>query len=313
MTASPEPLKRRRRYQREPPERPLSLTGHKRDLLRYIADYGILSSRQLAALADPSPKSVQRALRALYDAGLVDVVPVPRAALADPGSANEAAVVYGSAPNLYVLTRAGAKVLRDRGLAGNPRVLAGRYGPRNHLFLGHTLAVQEFRIWTELASRRYPDHRLEVWRDGPAAQIDLGRLRPPKVLRPDAWFRYRVGPRVLVGFLEADRGTERGSRRWQEKITAYTFLFRSDQLRKVTGRRHARVLIVTPDDRRRDRLAELIAEHALPEVAPRFWLAGQSVLAVPDLSRPGWIQPGGRLLQPLLSPELLAAEAIKQP
>ena len=103
-------------------------------------------------------------------------------------------------------------------------------------------------------------------------------------MRPDAWFVYRLGERVLVGLLEYDRGTERGDGRWRDKLIAYDALFAGPRLRETTGYVNARVLVVCPAERRRDRLADLIGSHAPEGLAARFWLAAQTVLDRPDLA-----------------------------
>ena len=63
---------------------------------------------------------------------------------------------------------------------------------------------------------------------------------------------------MLVGLVEVDRGTERGDRRWQEKLEAYAALFAGGSLQAATGYRNARILVVTSDARRRDQLAAFI-------------------------------------------------------
>jgi DNA-binding transcriptional ArsR family regulator len=289
----------RRRERAAPPLTPLKLQA-----LRWVAELGICSLPQLAALLEVSRVAARRHLRALFDGGLVEVVPCARFALADRTAPNDPSLLYGSAPNLYTLTKAGQRLLGE--LDGSPPPLRpGRYGPANGLYLAHELFIGDVRVWLELASRRHPGHRLERWADGAAAEIGLGRAQPPKAVRPDAWFAYRLGGRVLVGLLEADRGTERGSLRWKEKLAAYGFLFRSGRLAEVTGYANARVLAVVPDGRRRDRLAEFIKEQAAPEGAERFWLAERALLAEPDLGLAAWRRPGAEGLAPLLPPEML--------
>jgi hypothetical protein len=309
MAASPERSRRRRRYQRQPPERPLALTPRKLALLQVVAEYGLASLPQLAALSCPSRKSARRHLRDLFDLGLVDVIPVPRVALAEPVGGNHAELLYGSAPNIYSLTSLGLKALQERGLVQAVRLPGQRYGPRNSLFLSHELAVRDVRLWFELSARRHADHQLEIWQDGAAAEIDLKRARPPKAVRPDAWLVYRVGDSVLVGLLEVDRGTERGSRRWQEKLAAYELLFQRGALRALTGYVNARVLIVTLHARRRDGLADFVAEHASPGLAGRFWLADRSTMNTPDVHQMGWRQPGSKILRPMISLDRSTSDA----
>ena len=287
---------RRRRYARSQSAF-ASLAPVRVEILRLLAELRFLSLPQIARLCCPpretgrkdlSEKSARRHMRALFDAGLVDVLPVSRAALAPPGAPNDASLLYGSAPNVYAPTALGLETLHRVGLAEKPE--SGRkkpaYGPKNSLFLAHELAVRDVRVWLELAARE-GGHELERWHDGEEAQIGLERERAPFAVRPDAWFALRLGKAVLVGLVEVDRGTERGERRWQEKLEAYGALFTGGRLPAVTGYVNARVLVIAPDARRRDRLASDIAE-AGEDLAPKFWIAARNVLDEANLLCPAW-------------------------
>jgi hypothetical protein len=290
---------RRRRYVRQADEGRVVLTPQKLDLLQYVADYRIVSLPQLARLASLTPKSARWHLRTLFDSGLVEVVPVTRVALADPGGVHAADLLFGSAPNVYTLTRVGMRRLYEYGLI--ERIgSTPPYGPKNSLFLAHELAVRDVRVWLEVAARGAEEHALLQWHDGAEAEIDLKRTQYPKVVRPDAWFVYGLGERVLVGLVEVDRGTERGDWRWKEKLVAYEALYGSDRLNEVTGYVNARVLVVTPDTRRRDRLAEFIGAHAASGIASRFWLAECLVLRQRDLTPSQWVQVGSPMLRALI-------------
>jgi hypothetical protein len=215
---------------------------------------------------------------------------------------NDENLLWGSAPNLYILTRLGQKLLAklDVEVAGK----VGCYGPKNSLFLGHHLAVRDVYVWLETTARRYEGHRLECWRDDASATFDPDRKQRPRLAEPDAWFTYRLERKVLVGLVECDRGTERGATRWKEKIAGYEVLFNSGSLKTVTGYQNARVVVTTPDARRRDALADLITRHASAELASRFWLAPTDVLGGGDLIAPVWRQAGSTVLRPLVSAEL---------
>lgn len=312
--SAPTGLGRRRRYARSLcPVAPVSLTPTRVEILRHLAELRFLSLPQIARLCCPSgrrdlsEKNARRHMRALFDGGLVDVLPVSRAALAPPGAPNDASLLYGSAPNVYALAARGLEVLHRAGLAGPPDT--GRkkpaYGPRNSLFLAHELAVRNVRVWLELAARG-GGHELERWRDGEAAAIDLERQQAPYVVRPDAWFILSLEQAVLVGLVEVDRGTERGDRRWREKLGAYGALFAGERLPAVTGYVNARVLVVCPDARRRDRLAELVGQHAGPGLAERFWLADGGALEGIGLLQSVWKRPFRNRLWPQISSGLPA-------
>ena len=293
---------RRSRYVRDP--KAAVLTPFSLRLLEYVAAFRLVSLPQLVRLGGAAPKATQRAMRTLFDAGLVDIVAAPRAALAEPGDANDASLLFGSIPNVYVPTRAGIRLLDAHGLA-DALDSPPSYGPRNALFLRHELGVRDVRIWLELSARRRPGQAVKVWHDGPEAVLALERAQAPRAVRPDAWFVYRLGEQagreaVLVGLLEFDRSTERGERRWAEKLAAYGALFSGPGLRQSVGYANGRVLVVCPDARRRERLADMIRENAGQAVAERFWLAERAVTDLPDLARPLWQRPGGPHLHPLV-------------
>lgn len=275
-------------------------------MLRYLAELRFLSLPQIAKLCCPShrqdlsEKSARRHMRALFDAGLVDVLPVSRAALAPLDATNDASLLYGSAPNIYVLTTPGFQALCRAGLIEQDYVKrpAG-YGPRNSLFLAHELAVRDVRVWLELTERTN-GYGLEAWHDGEEAAISLHRGQLPFLIRPDAWFVLRLLRAVLVGLVEVDRGTERGERHWREKIEAYETLFASGRLSAVTGYVNARVLVVTPSARRRDQLGGII-EKCSNSLASKFWISEKLILKEASLFLPAWRQGTDLLLQPLIS------------
>ncbi len=298
MAASEQTFPRRKRYERQA-HAAAPLTLRKRRCLEYVASYGILSVPQLALLLDTSPKELRKQMRPLYDMGLVSVIPVSRTALAEPEEGNTAALLFGSAPNLYILTTAGAKVLMHLGvLEAMPALPA--YGPRNSLFLAHELAVKDVRIWLERTARHSEGHRLEQWKEGGGAVFPLAPAPSKKVVRPDAWFVYRMDSNILVGLVEVDRGTERGTRRWQEKLTAYTTLFQRGRVKELTGYHKARVLVTVPNERRRLTLAAFLAEQGQKSVAELFWLTTAQNLNTLGFTASVWQQPGSALLKPLI-------------
>lgn len=308
---------RRCRYARAPvPNVPVSLTPVKVRMLVFLAELRFLSLPQLASLCCPaarrdlSEKAARRHLRVLYDAGMVDVLAVSRAALAPPDVGNDPSLLYGSAPNVYAPTVTGLKLLVRVGLVEEDvlRRPAPSYGPRNSLFLAHELAVRDVRVWLEEAAR-VGGHELLVWRDDEAAVIPLRLDADSPAVRPDAWFVLRVHlvqkdrttqkQAVLVGLVEVDRGTERGERHWREKVAKYEALYGGEGLRGATGYVNARVLVLTPDAQRRDRLAAIIDEEG-SLLSGRVWLAAQGALERTDLQVSLWRRPGDPTLHPLI-------------
>lgn len=300
---------RRRRYRPAAVAGRLVVTPPKRALLEAVARLEVASLPQLARLTGPSEQSARRHLRELFDHGLVRVIPVSRFVLADGEAANDASLLFGSAPNIYTLTRRGARELERVG-GRPPERLRERYGPRNTYFLAHELGIRDVRVWLELTARRHPGHTLERWEDGGAAEISLespatvtlpgGKSGVLRKVLPDAWFVYRLPAGVLVGFVEVDRGTERGERRWGQKLAAYTRLLTSGELKRVTGYHRARILTFTPAAARREVLARFIERDAPPETVASFWFTAPDGWSAPDFSTPCWRRGGTTELQPLL-------------
>lgn len=299
--------KRRKRYERASvPVALPALTPVKVQMLRYLAEMRFLSLPQLARLCCPaerengeredlSRKSARKHLRTLFDAGLVTVLPVSRLALASPDAANDASLLYGSAPNVYAPTTEALQLLLRAGLierewAKRPLVA---YGPKNSLFLAHELQVRDVRVWLErCAASSGGQQKLLTWKDGQDSVIELGDTSPRRI-RPDAWFIYQVKPAqdggkpmVLVAFVEVDRGTERGERHWGEKLSAYSALFMGSALKSATGYTNARVLVITPDAQRRDWLIEFVTD--LGNVTSKFWGIENNLLGQSDMMQPVW-------------------------
>jgi len=279
-----------------------TLTPLALDLLEFVGEFEILSVPLLARVSDLSQKAVRRLMRVCFDHGLVSIVAVPRALLADPSGSNSAALAFGSAPNIFVLTAAGQKLLHDLGRLERTRPVK-RYGPQNGAFLGHELLIKSVRCFLMLASKRSEQESLQQWREDADAAISLDNPGAPKQVRPDAWFTYALGNATLVAFLEADKGTERGSAgRWRDKLTQYEALFTSGRLKVVTGFNNARILVIAPGAERRDRLSAFIKAQASAFLADRFWLAEQTVLGEPSLYHPLWRRPGRNEMFPLIMP-----------
>ncbi|MBB6053963.1 hypothetical protein HNQ39_005810 [Armatimonas rosea] len=242
-------------------------------------------------------------MRQLFDAGLVEVVAVSRAALAPEDAPADETLLYGSAPNLYVPTTAAVRALVELGIVDSRYLGHGypTYSPKNGLFLRHELLVRDVRVWLEGMASQEVGKTLR-WEDGTGAALELGEKL---TLKPDAWFVFEITqkerPLVLVGLVEVDRGTERGKTRWAEKLTRYHALFSSDKLLEHTGYKNARVLVLCPDDARRERLAALIAELAGDErLAGKFWLITVPALNQTGLHDPQWQVVGQTSLRTLL-------------
>lgn len=297
---------RRRLFVRDCPEHPL--TPPKLRLLLYVAECSVLTPPQLAGLSGMSLKAVRNHLRDLYDLGMVERSGVPRAALAHLETPNTPDLLWGRAPTIYTLSKEGAKALVQAGLVSKADVgEIPEYGPKNSLFLAHELQVRDVRVWLEQVKRAYGHPGVERWVDGTRAVIELGREQYPRQARPDAWFTYRFQEATLMGMVEVDRGTERSPSRWHEKFAQYAPLLCGDMVQELTGQKQGRVLVICPNEVRREAVASLLegllpASHVPPD---RFWLASRATLEGTDLRHAIWRVAGRATLMPLVPERLI--------
>lgn len=288
----------RKLFARSRPDHPL--TPKKLDVLRWIGECGILIPPQIQGLTGMSAKAVQNHLLDLYHLGLVERTGVPRAAFSDFGDPGDPGLLFGRAPTLYTLTNEGGRTLLvHQRIESHQLREPPQYGPNNALFLAHEVQVRDVRVWLERCRRAYRHPGVTLWRDGSAAA--LGRAHP------DALFVYRLREATLVGMVEVDRRTEKSPHWWEGKFARYAALFASDVILKATGHHRARVIVVTPDAKRRDGITRilngLLERSAVPP--KRFWITAKSTLDHTDFSAV-WRVAGSEGLQALLPSQELS-------
>lgn len=178
-------------------------------------------------------------------------------------------------PNVYRLTYRGATLL---GVTVRP------WQGTSDTHVRHEILVRDTAAWIAAAARH---HQLEM----PKIKVRGTRLGP---ITPDAIFDQPIARdaatgavRRLVGLVEADRGTERGSERWTEKALGYRELFAADALEKAVGSARARILVFAPNAARIQTLIALITKVA-PETLRHFWFTGHATLKTADLTRSVW-------------------------
>ena len=264
---------RRKLFERPEQPRALRLTERHFALLENIAQLRLASSAQLAALDGGSEQNVSRALLALYENGYVER-PVAQVA--------SRLLHEGSRPMIYGLTRSGAQLLRRHGHEVRRRLLDGIDKERGAgwRFIEHTVAVSEFLVSLELATRGREDVRLltrgEILEDAPKSRRDRqvkleasirigGSLRKNGVV-PDALFGLRFGDESESYFmLEIDRGempVERYKNTYRtyfaKKMLTYYEAFRQRRHVFDLGIQNFRVLTVTTDQARIERMVSAL-------------------------------------------------------
>lgn len=260
---------RRSFFERPTNPRPLRLNARDIALMRNISRLRLASAAQLAALDGGSAQNVSRELLALFENGYVER-PVAQVA---------SRLLYeGSRPTIYGLTRKGAGLLRKHGEDVRRRLLDGIDKERGAgwRFIEHTVAVSEFLVSLELATRGRDDVKLlergEILDDAPKSRRDRlvkleasirigGSLRKNGVV-PDALFGLRFSDeRESYFMLEIDRG-EMPVERYKNTYRTYfakkmlTYYEASRQQRHVydLGIENFRVLTVTTDGPRVERM-----------------------------------------------------------
>lgn len=154
----------------------------------------------------------------------------------------------GSASFVYTLGPLGQRVLE----AGEPR---RRHREPSDRFIDHTLAVAGFFVRLSLHARAI-GWELIAWEAEPKSWRDVTTLGGRVVLRPDLFVTVGVGDYELRWFVEIDRGTEHLPA-VQRKCRLYHSYYKGGH----EQRRHKvfpRVLWVVPDQRRAERLRDLV-------------------------------------------------------
>lgn len=298
-------IARHRRKFFERPEEPRPVHGTARDiaLLRNLSRLRLASTAQLAALDGGSAQNVSRALLALFENGYVER---PLAQIASRF------LEEGSRPTVYGLTRKGATLLRKQGEDIRRRLLDGIDKERGAgwRFIEHTVAVSEFLVSLELATRGRNDVELlarrEILDDAPKSTRDRlvklettirinGSLRKNAVV-PDALFGLRHRNNHENYFMvEIDRG-EMPVERYRNTYKTYfakkmlTYYEASRQQRHVfdLGINNFRVLTVTTDKSRVEKMLEALDIITVGKGSNMFLFIDQATLGLSNPLEASW-------------------------
>jgi hypothetical protein len=241
----------------------LSLTQRHVLMLTTLAQHKAMTGQQLRALFFRSTRKCQLHVAHLKRLGLLhEVAGLPRPE-------------RGSAPRVYAVTGAGARIVAGASNLPGPalRKRTQRVG-NTDLHLRHTVAVNDF--FTRLHTAVQAQGGSLQWLGEAACRAHYADARGQRpTLTPDGAGTLWLGAGETRFFLELDRNTER--RAWLlQKYRRY--------LRHLAGRVGAErlhVLFVLPD-RRRERVLHDVGRVALRGTAvpaPGFWTASQEVLA----------------------------------
>ncbi|MHB8860954.1 MAG: replication-relaxation family protein [Pirellulaceae bacterium] len=290
------------RYQRRGERaKPICLTERDIEVLRELAFHRFLSGEQLRRLVfDCGTSRVRRRLRALFDHGLVERLPV----VSPPA--------LGLPPFVYVVTKEAKSLLEEQGI-----VCPASDSQRPGLCLvRHRYLVNEFFVTLTEACRlggcriRQWQHEQQLQLSGPdgrncAMQVDHPWPRDPAPLLPDAYFELEVDPRSTIAFfLEMDLGTH-VQRIWRDRARQYAAYAdtAAGLFRQRFGREAFRLLVVTPRDwRQRSRCDNILSTiHAAVGDSDLFLGVPMSDVTPERILGPIWRQPGTQERCSLLS------------
>ncbi len=252
----------------------------KLEALRLVAESRFLSTPQVAGLLGVSLKSARDHLRDLLDMQLVRPVGVPGVAL------GMRALV---GPTIYVARKEGLRVLEEVGLLPPEAKRPPSYGPEQYQFLAHELSVRDVLVWLSLSARKL-GHSVSRWDCSGGLQVGSTKA--------DALFTYDIGGKGVVGIVEADLGSERGTStsradRWATKVAAYSELFKEEnweKLQALTGAPVARLVVTVPDGERAEWILRRLSGTP---VAADTWIAVRGDLEGSDVYSSVWRKADG--------------------
>jgi Replication-relaxation len=243
-------------------------------MLQALADHKALTGKHLTDLFFGSVRRCQVHVAYLKRLGLIkETTGLPRPQ-------------RGSAPPVYALTAAGARVVDRDGRSLLMRTYRNLVG--SDLHLRHTIAVNDFFTKLLTAARSQGGHLEWLGEDACRAYYADVHAHIPQ-LTPDGAGTLRLGSVETRFFLELDRGTERQG--WlRQKYRRYLL-----HLAGRVGAEALHVLFVVPDGRR-ERLLHKVGQAALRGAAsphPGFWTATQNGLRLEGSLGAAWARVSG--------------------
>lgn len=216
-------------------------------LLQYTGALRLLAARQIQSLLFPdeqhaTPRTAARCCRRVLER-------LSQQQLLARLERRIGGARAGSASHIYALTSLGQRVLDLDG----PR---RRLWEPSGFFVDHTLAVAEFVVRLVAASRAGAFELVE-WQSEPECWRDVTTLGGRLVLRPDLFVTVAVGEYELRWFVEVDRGSEHLPTLLR-KCRLYHTYYKNGTEQRDSGV-FPRVLWITVDQRRAQKLKELIA------------------------------------------------------
>ena len=267
---------------------PPNITIRPRDIevISTVYKYRVLSQYHIERLFFPSKDRTQQRLRLLYDHAFLERCWEPQR-VGDTGRT----------PNLYVLDRKGADLLR----AERPAIEVvwhHSYKDPSGEYLRHLLPLNDFMVVVRLAAR-HKGYEIGEWmteaelKSSPQrvrVQTASGRRRDVTVI-PDSFFSVRHDSYVYPFLVEQD-GTTQTSKVIKQKIRMYNAYYSSGKYTDRFGYKSFRVLFVTATGRRMQSLKQWTEELQV-DGEHHFYFAVHSQLSPKTVfDRPVWFRAG---------------------
>lgn len=234
----------------------LVVTDRDRELINLLERHLLLTREQLQLLLDwPCVTRINRRLRQLFDAGLVDRRFMP--------------VQSGSAPAIYYLGREGVRHLASINKGDSDTLLRRRRRIQRmpNSTLVHDLGISDFAASFIRHCLKTPGGEWISWLNESAFLNVCQTAKVPLAVmpRPDGYGRYAIN-RLLYHFcLELDTGSE-SLRRMRRKLELYHLAQSSGYFQKLFTLSRLTVLIVTTSSRRAASLTARLPQSPLLRV-----------------------------------------------
>lgn len=243
------------------------LTKRDKRIILAVYENRYMSRNQIRSLFFNVTSMTNERLMRLYQHGYLDRLYPP--------------VSFGSTQAVYGLDRKGADlVAKELGIQKEAINWKKRNAKVEFLFLEHTLAISEFRVYLELAVREKNDIEILFWKGQGKSLND--RVKDPDrkskylLVTPDAFFGILTPNGKAYFFLEIDLGTE-SSQKFKKKIIAYRQYWKSGKYQEKYGFKSFRVLTITTSEKR---LNNLVA------TARNCGAKGMFIFTTQDLTKP---------------------------
>jgi hypothetical protein len=255
-------------------------------LLKHIADFKILTVKQLAAVSRRSLQVIRRRLRVLLKEGLV----------------NRQMRGYGRAKGrpeeITFLAEPGVELLRNHGIVHKNHTTLSENSLRT-LPLDHDLLLNWFHLYLIQIEQKYPQLSVTGFSTNttPSTQSILS-----STFIPDGIFaiKHKKSSKNLLFFLEVDMGsettasTDRNQNDFRQKVLNYQELFRNEQYKQCEKTFHSsfngfRLLILTNTHEALAKLCRLVLEMPPSDF---IWLTDQGQMFKGSLGDKIWRRGG---------------------